>query len=83
MKKLKLTKEEKKIEEALLRNEYTPVTGAELREITDAIHARKKDVMMTIRVNGNDIKLIKKKAKKKGLKYQTFITEILHRVAVH
>ncbi len=49
MKKLKLTKEEKKIEEALLRNEYIPVTGAELRGITNAIHARKKDVMMTIR----------------------------------
>jgi len=83
MKKLKLTKEEKKIEEALLRNEYIPVTATELKEITDAIHARKKDVMMTIRVNSNDIKLIRRKAKKKGLKYQTFITEILHQVAVH
>ena len=36
---------------------------------------------MTIRVNSEDIEKIKKKAKKVGVKYQTYISEVLHQVA--
>lgn len=36
---------------------------------------------MTIRVNSDDIEKIKKKAEKIGVKYQSFISEILHQVA--
>lgn len=81
MKRFRLTKEEKEIEDSLLRGEYVKVTGAELKEISSSLAARKKDMMMTIRVNSTDIKKIKIKAKKLGVKYQTFISEILHKVA--
>ena len=81
MKRIRLTKEEKEIEDSLLRGEYVKVTGVELKEISSSLAARKKDMMMTIRVNSTDIKKIKIKAKKLGVKYQTFISEILHKVA--
>ena len=80
MKRIRLTKEEKEIEDSLLRGEYVKVTGAELKELSSSLAARKKE-MMTIRVNSTDIKKIKIKAKKLGIKYQTFISEILHKVA--
>ena len=59
MKRIRLTKEEKEIEDSLLRGEYVKVTGAELKEISSSLAARKKDMMMTIRVNSTDIKKIK------------------------
>lgn len=82
MKRIKLSKEEKAIEKALLRGEYTKVSGKEMKAIQRALAARKKDYTMTIRVNSEDIKKIKKKAVKAGVRYQTFISEILHKVAL-
>ncbi|MFH1061265.1 MAG: antitoxin [Candidatus Omnitrophota bacterium] len=81
MKKIKLTKEEKEIEDSLMRGEYIKVTGVSLNKIKEALVTRKKDVTMTIRVNSDDIKKIKKKAEELGVKYQSFISEILHQVA--
>jgi len=81
MKKYKLTKEEKEIETALLRGEYIPIKGKELETIEKALRLRKKDMMMTIRVNSEDIKKIKIKANKLGIKYQSYISEVIHQVA--
>jgi len=81
MRRIKLTKEEKKIEDALVRGEYKKPTGKELKEISTTLAARRKDIMMTIRVNSQDIEHIKVKAKKLGIRYQTFISEILHKIA--
>jgi len=81
MNRFKLTKEEKEIENALMRGEYTPIKGKELENIEKALKARKKDITMTIRVNSKDIKKIKIKAKKFGIKYQSYISEVIHRVA--
>jgi predicted DNA binding CopG/RHH family protein len=81
MKKMKLTKEEKGIENALLRGEYRPLEGKALENIEKTLKARKKDITMTIRVNSEDIEKIKSKAKEKGIKYQSYISEILHQVA--
>jgi predicted DNA binding CopG/RHH family protein len=81
MKKHKLTKEEKEIENALLRGEYIPIKGKELENIEKALKLRKKDITMTIRVNSEDIDKIKNKAKKLGVKYQTYISEVIHQVA--
>ncbi len=82
MRKIKLTKEEKTIEDALVRGDYVRVSNAELKEVRELLAARKKDQTMTIRVNSEDIKKIKKKAEKVGIRYQTYITEVLHRVAI-
>ncbi len=81
MKRYKLTKEEKEIENALLRGEYVPIKGKELETIEKALKSRKKDITMTIRVNSEDIKKIKNKAKKLGIKYQSYISEVIHLVA--
>ena len=81
MKKYKLTKKEKEIENALLRGEYIPIKGKELGNIEKALKLRKKDITMTIRVNSKDIEKIKNKAKKLGVKYQSYISEVIHQVA--
>ncbi len=81
MKRIKLTKEEKEIEESLMKGEFVPIKGKKLEMIEKALKSRKKDVTMTIRVNSEDIDRIKRKAKKLGIKYQTYISEVLHQVA--
>ncbi|MBI5375814.1 MAG: hypothetical protein HZA77_10285 [Candidatus Schekmanbacteria bacterium] len=81
MKKIRLTKEEREIESALLRGEYKKIKGKELEKIERSLKSRKKDITMTIRVNSEDIEKIKVKAKKIGIKYQTYISEIIHQVA--
>ena len=81
MKKYKLTKEEKEVENGLLRGEYIPIRGKELENIEKALKLRKKDITMTIRVNSEDIEKIKNKAKKLGVKYQSYISEVIHQVA--
>ena len=81
MRKIKLTREEKAIEDALLKGEYVSVSQAEYDEIVAAIAARRKDAVLNIRINSGDLKSLKQKAAKVGVKYQTFIAEILHNVA--
>ncbi len=81
MRKIKLTRQEKAIEDALVRGEYVDVPKEEFDRIARMIAAYKKDAVLNIRVNSQDLRHIKEKAKKLGVKYQTFISEILHRVA--
>ena len=79
---IKLTKQEKDIEDALMAGEFVSVGKTELEEISQAIARRKKDAVLNIRVNSQDLMSIKQKAKKLGIKYQTFISEVLHKVAL-
>ena len=81
MRKVKLTQNEKEIEKALLQGEYVDIDTTEFKDIANAIASRKKDSVLNIRVNSEDLKLIKKRAQQFGIKYQTFISELLHRVA--
>ena len=81
LRKFKLTRQEREIEEALLRGEYVPVSKEKFDEIVASIEARKKDTVLNIRINSVDLQNLKQKAAKHGVKYQTFISEILHRVA--
>jgi predicted DNA binding CopG/RHH family protein len=81
MRKIKLTKQEKAAEDALLRGEYVSVSKEKFAEIAAALEARKKDAVLNIRVNSYDLEHIKQKAQKLGIKYQTFISEVLHTVA--
>ncbi len=82
MKKIKLDSEEKEIMSAIERDEYVPVNGKQLREVADSIAARKKDAVLTIRVNHGDIQRIKKLAQAKSIPYQSYLSEIIHRVAL-
>ena len=79
MKRIKLSKEEKAIEDTL--EEYIPVNRREFEEIAQAISARRKDAVLNIRLSRTDLDHLKEKAKKLGVKYQTFLSEVLHRVA--
>ena len=81
MKKIELTKEEKKIEAAIEKNEYIPITGRALKDVADAIVGRKKDATLTLRVNKRDVEKIRRMAKRKGIPYQTYISEVIHKVA--
>ncbi|MBI4350124.1 MAG: antitoxin [Elusimicrobia bacterium] len=81
MKKIKLTKYERGIEKALLRGEYVPAPAHEVKLVADAIAARRKDAVLNIRINSQDLTRLKQKAKTLGVPYQTFISEILHRYA--
>jgi len=81
MKRIKLTKQEKAIENALLSNEYINVSQEEFNSIAKSVADRKKDAVLNIRVNSKDLANIKKKAKKFGIKYQSFISEVLHNIA--
>lgn len=79
MKKVKLTKEEQWIEDHF--EEFVPAGREEYDRIVRMLEARKKDAVLNIRVNRLDLERIREKARKMGIKYQTFISEILHRVA--
>jgi len=78
----KLTIQERQIEKELLAGTYEPVSDSEFKSIADAICKRKKDAVLNIRVNRQDLDNIKKKAKKLGVRYQTFISEVIHKVAM-
>jgi len=80
MRKFKLTKYEQKIEDAIGRGEYVPVSPARAKWIAAQISAYRKDAVISLRINSNDLELIKEKAKKSGVPYQTYITTILHHV---
>lgn len=80
--RMRLTREEKRIEQAALRGEYKSVGKEEFERVKKALEARKKDAVLNLRINSNDLENLKRKAAKMGVKYQTFIAEILHSVAM-
>ncbi|MGD2278667.1 MAG: CopG family antitoxin [Candidatus Omnitrophota bacterium] len=81
MRKAKLTKQEKAVEKALLEGKYIDVSKKEFDSIAKAVSLRRKDAVLNIRINSKDLQNIKRKAKKLGIKYQTFISEVLHKLA--
>jgi predicted DNA binding CopG/RHH family protein len=81
MRQSKLTKAEQAIERALLAGEYGDASRGTFAEIAEAIARRRKDAVISIRVNSRDLQQIKAKAKRLGVGYQTLISEVLHRVA--
>ena len=81
MRKIKLTRQEKNIENSLLKGEYINVGKSAFASIAENIAARKKDAVLNVRVNSRDLASIKQRARKLGIKYQTFVSEIIHRIA--
>ncbi|MBI2871069.1 MAG: hypothetical protein HYY14_05085 [Candidatus Omnitrophica bacterium] len=81
MRPLKPSRYERGIETALVKGEYINVSPAKFHAIARAVQARRKDAVLNIRVNSADLKSIKMKARRLGIKYQSFISELLHRVA--
>jgi predicted DNA binding CopG/RHH family protein len=81
MRKIKLTRSEKEIEGALAKGEYVSAGKMEYGTIAKALESRRKDAVLNIRINSGDLEMIKAKAGKLGVKYQSLITEILRNVA--
>jgi len=83
MRRMKLTKYEQSIEDEI--DQYVPVSKEEreatARAIANTLAERRKNAVLNIRINKIDLDNLKLKAKKLGVKYQTFIAEILHKVA--
>jgi predicted DNA binding CopG/RHH family protein len=77
--RIKLTKEEQWYEDHM--EEFVPITGPEYDFIVASLERKKKEMVLNMRINRDDLEAIKQKARKAGLKYQTLISEILHRVA--
>ena len=81
MKSFKLNIQEKEIESALLKGEYVDIDKDEFKQIADTITSRKKDSVLNIRINSGDLERLKKKAQHYDIRYQTFISELLHQIA--
>lgn len=80
-KRITLTRSEQAIERAVARGEYRPAPREEFERIAAAIARRKKDAVLNVRVNSQDLKSLKQKAKKLGIPYQTFVSELIHQYA--
>lgn len=80
-KRLKLNKYERSISEAIDRGEYNKGSDEETEKIRAAIEEYRKNAILHIRISEAVLKKLKEKAKKVGVKYQTFIAEALRRVA--
>lgn len=79
---MKLTRYEQGIENAIERGEYSVSASKEETErIRAAIEAYRKNAILHIRINEGVLRKLKEKAKKLGVKYQTFIAEVLRSVA--
>ena len=79
--KAKLTPYERQIEAEIERGEWVPVSKEENEQMAAMLARFRKDAVLNLRVNSNDLALLKEKATKLGVKYQTFIAEHLHRLA--
>ena len=77
--KIKLSKYEQSIEDVI--ETYVPVPRHEFEAMKKMLEARKKNAVLNMRISKIDLDSLKEKAKRLGVKYQTFIAEILHKVA--
>lgn len=78
---MKLTRYEQSIEDAIERGEYVEASKEETERVREAIEAYRKNAVLHIRINQGVLQKLKDKAKKIGVKYQTFIAEILRSAA--
>ncbi len=76
-KRKKLNKFEKAIEKDILT--YKPVSAKKHNKIKDIIKKANEKKNISLRVNNQDLKLIKLRAEKEGIPYQTLISSILHK----
>jgi len=79
-----LDEEEQELVDSIERGEWKTVDNFE--EVKAALEAAarnhiRKEARVTFRISNGDLMLLKQKAAKKGLTYQTFIASILHQYA--
>ena len=76
-----LSRSERAIERAVRHGENRAASREEFNGIAEAVARRKKDAVLNIRVNSQDLASIKEKARRMGIPYQSFVSELIHRYA--
>ena len=77
MKKTKLDKFEQKIEENIL--EYKTVSVAKKKRINNIIKKANEKKNISLRVNSQDLDLLRLRAEHEGIPYQTLLSSIIHK----
>lgn len=77
MKKIRISKEEKAIEDEI--NNLKPVSGNKKKRIENILTQAKKNRSISLRISNFDLEKIKEKAQNEGIPYQTLINSILHK----
>ena len=73
----KLTKEEQIIEDNL--ENYKSVSGEKRNRIESIIKATRKNKAISMRMSSFDLDLLKEKAQREGMPYQTLLNTIVHK----
>jgi len=74
---MNLDKFEQEVEDNIL--EYKPISSDKQKKITSIINKSKEKKSVNLRINTQDLHLIKLKAEQEGIPYQTLISSILHK----
>lgn len=77
MKKIKLDAYEHEIEENILA--YKPVSPTKAKRIQNVIKAANEKKNISLRVNSQDLELLKSRAEREGIPYQTMLSSIIHK----
>ena len=77
MKKIILDAEEEEIERDF--EKYKPVSKEMKNRIEKIIEGSRKSRPISLRINENDLEIMKEKAVKNGLPYQTMINVVIHK----
>jgi predicted DNA binding CopG/RHH family protein len=75
--KTKLDKYEQSIEDTIL--EYKPVSESKKNKIQAIIHKSQEKKNISLRVNNQDLDLLKMRAEQEGIPYQTLLSSIIHK----
>jgi predicted DNA binding CopG/RHH family protein len=81
MKKIKLDKAEQEIENNY--NKFKKINIEKRKHIEKIIDTANKKKIISLRLNNQDLNMIKAKAMSEGLPYQTLISSILHKYVTH
>ncbi|MDQ2070109.1 CopG family antitoxin [Natronospira bacteriovora] len=81
MSKKQLDKEEQALVDAFEAGEFqSELTEARVKELQEAADATaRKDKRINIRISSRDLELLKRRALKEGLPYQSLVASILHK----
>jgi len=77
MKNIKLSKYEQNIEDSI--SEYDSVSSKKRKKIENIINKAVEKKNISLRVNNQDLNLLKLRAEREGIPYQTLISSILHK----
>ena len=77
MKKIKLTDDEKLIEESI--NVLKPIDSKKANKINEILAKARKNRSISLRISNYDLEKLKEKAEMVGMPYQTLINSVLHK----